>query len=309
MGWPDGGTWITPGTTPCESRSPLRCFLRLSSGPLQAKTHPVAVGGERPVRFPECGLRVGNEIVVFRTGQHAHDRRVLLRAVERPAGGLHGNGIAADVGGVRCVGRQHGQPVAVFQRAPFETTKAGFQIGAARAHHLGHIDAAGHAEIRTHPALRHAQCQHLPALHGDGAPSMHRCAVERGAAIGARQRDQAIGVEAQRGVAQRELDARRIAAVANQAVAHIQRQRIQRARRAHAKTAIAGAAQVLHGRQHAGPHDLDHGLGFRTHARTFEATKRMRSPGASSVGGLRCGMKSAASVRPSSCQPPGDAAG
>lgn len=182
-------------------------------------------------------------------------------------------------------------------------TEAGLEIGAARAEHQRHVDAAGHRQPDP-DRLRHAAAQHqrLAGPHGHAPVGRQRDAIEPGAEIAAGQRDAGVGLEAQFAAAHGQLDAGGAGRVAHQPVGQGQRQRIERAAGTDAELALAMAAQVLDRGQQARLDDDDHDSMRST-------TNRTRSPGRSRVGAAACGSNSSIGVRPISCQPPGDASG
>ncbi len=151
------------------------------------------------------------------------------------------------------------QAVAVAQRAPAQAAEARAQVGAARAEHRQHVDAARHAQITAHAVLRDLQHERLPGRDRQAPPRMHAPAVEHGAEAGAGDRDARGAREAEAGGADRDLDGRRRGAVADQPVADLERQRVERAAQRHAQVTKAAPAGVLHRRQRPGAQHLDAG--------------------------------------------------
>mmetsp|Transcript_3722 Transcript_3722/g.10234 ORF Transcript_3722/g.10234 Transcript_3722/m.10234 type:complete len:248 (+) Transcript_3722:728-1471(+) len=225
--------------------------------------HAVALRRDDPVRGLEAGPGGGREVGVVGPGQHAHHRRPFRQAQAGRA-----RGAASRLA--------HGQQVAVAQGPPPQAAEAGLEVGAARAQHRLDRDAAADRDIAAHAASRSRQLQHLARVRGAAPAGPQRPAVETGVGVGAGQRDPGVGLKPQDGRAERELQAGGARRIAHQQIAGLQRQLVQRAAEADATVAPARPAQVLDGGQRPRAQHLDHGR---------SATKRTRSPGASSVGG------------------------
>lgn len=185
------------------------------------------------------------------------------------------------------------------------------EIGAARAEHGQHVDAAGDAQIAAHPALGGRQHERLSGFDGQAPPRIDGLAVERRAELGAGDRDARRAREAERGGTDRDFDGGRVRPVADEPVADFEREPVECAAERDAKMARAAPAEILHARQRAGAQHFDVArcVVLAHRASTPAMTKRTRSPGSKSVGGCRDGSNSASDVRPISCQPPGDVAG
>ncbi len=97
---PAGGTCITPGTTPCESRSPLQLGAARQHGAMQAQAHAVLCGVMVQSDCHSAALRGGFEIGIFGAGQHAD-----------------GPGVVDAVHGRRPTGCGHAEPVAFLVQA------------------------------------------------------------------------------------------------------------------------------------------------------------------------------------------------
>ncbi|MCY1239405.1 hypothetical protein D9M72_521980 [compost metagenome] len=151
-------------------------------------------------------------------------------------------------------------------------------------------------------AARRWQHQDLAGVHVEGMPGPDRRAIQRRATFRASQGDAHVRMEANRGTSQREFYGGARGRIAQQPVADRHGQRIHCPAAAHADTAEAGTAQVLHRGERARPYDFDHAM-------ISSATKRTVSPGANRDGGSRSATKSSISVWPISCQPPGSTAG
>lgn len=76
--------------------------------------------------------------------------------------------------------------VTVAQRAAAQAAEARAEIGAARAEHRQHVDAARDRHITAHAALRRAQRQFLSRAHRQAPPRVHELVVQRRAQIDAR---------------------------------------------------------------------------------------------------------------------------
>src|SRR5581483_478207 len=143
-------------------------------------------------------------------------------------------------------------------------------VGAAAENALRR-DPAPDRHVRAHAAPARAELEQLPDARDAGR---QRALVEPRAGIGSGHADERVP-ELERGA-------------------------VGRAGRRHAEVRQTWTSQVLHGQKRARAEDGD-----ARHA----ATKRTRSPGASSAGSVRCGSKSTRSLRPSRRQPPGDSRG
>lgn len=125
--------------------------------------------------------------------------------------------------------------------------------------------------------------------------------VDPDGAGGAGDGDDHVGVCAGGQAAEEALDGRGIRWVADEPVGEVVRPAVGGARVAHADVGPAGASGILQGGERSGGQD-----GERPHG---AATKRTHAPGRSRAGGSRSTSNRAASVRPISCQPPGELRG
>ena len=75
IGWPPCGTWMTPGTMPCERSSIGATRLEFVAG--QPVAVAVALRRDLPGLGPERVVRGGREVVVFGRGQNAHRRQAV----------------------------------------------------------------------------------------------------------------------------------------------------------------------------------------------------------------------------------------
>ncbi|KAG0774336.1 hypothetical protein G6F22_014144 [Rhizopus arrhizus] len=159
--------------------------------------------------------------------------RCTVRAVQHadlPRVAVDGNHV-----GRRCLRRGRGRlPVAQFrphhrqhvahaQRAPGVAAELAQRERRPAAQVARHVQALAHGQIAAAPRQRAAGGQHLARAHGNGLPHRHRLAVQRGGALGARQRHDGVAMKAQRGADQRGLDARGVRRVADDAVGHAKR--------------------------------------------------------------------------------------
>lgn len=150
-------------------------------------------------------------------------------------------------------------------------------------------DTCGDAADREHAAGRYR----LRQVHDDGA------AVDRRLHPTAGQRDDGGRFHGQLRTRHGDLQRRRTSRVPDQPVGEPQARHIHRAGQRYAEMGVPRSAEILDRRQQPWPAYDDH-----------DATRnRSRSPGASSAGGSRDSSHSTTSVRPRSCQPPGEAAG
>src|SRR5580765_972999 len=121
-----------------------------------------------------------------------------------------------------------------------------------------------------------------------------------GIEVVAGEREAGIGGEAYLARAHGDFESGSVDGIADQQIGGTEREAVQGAAGADAEPAMSGPAEILHGGEHAGLDDFHH-LAVRS------TVKRTRSPGRSKVGGVHAGSNSDREVRPSNCQPPGEA--
>ena len=137
----------------------------------------------------------------------------------------------------------------------------------------------------------------LSRLHDEGAAVLDVLTVDVDRPDAAGDGEPVVGLGAQPQSAAEDLEHGRLGRVAQQRVQLTHGRPVERPGRADALGAEPRAAGVLHQRQGSGIDDEE------AHVAT---TKRTWAPGARSAGGSRSTSNITASVRPISCQPPGD---
>ena len=212
----------------------------------------------------------------------------------RPSG--RSNGASS---GAAPVGRPDRQPPTRRERR-WADSHRGVRAGAAQ--HKGLVEAAAHGEIRAQAGGRHTKAQE-PAVR-----QVERRVERRGTVVHV-QRSRCAGDADPHGpfgpdreAAQEHLQCRRTLGVAEQPVGQPERPSVGRAAAGHADGRVSGAAEILDESERTDRLDDERG-----HLPT--STKRTRRPGVSSAGGSRSASHNRASLRPMSCQPPGDGRG
>ena len=245
IGWPPCGTWITPGTMPCE---------RISIGAIGSQRRRRRAGSRsgRSARVifhalaPRTRAREASvKRVVLGRRQHAHRGHAVGLAAAAPAPAARGRSRSA----TGRAGRAGAQRVALAQRAALMAAEGAAQLGAARAEHLRHVDAAGAGTGRRGSRASAPGCgrpeRAAPARRAPGAPT--RAAAARRRAAPRSRRRSARSAVLGRSAPGTETPAPRCAAasvvVAEQQVAGGERQRVHRAGRADAPAQRARAAR------------------------------------------------------------------
>ena len=210
------------------------------------------------------------------------------------------HGLSRRRGGRRADNRQS---IAGDQRAAAVAAHAADKVRGAAAENRPGLHAAGHADIRTRALDPLAETHTLPGRHAERRGHRHKTIAAPDIEMRARNRHRGIGVEFDLGTDQRDLERRGAGVVGHELIRQPMRKRIHRTGDRNAGSLVSEPPKIMDSREQA---RLDHAQRGRCHAApSGTGTKRTKSPGATSLGGVRAAANIVVAVPPSKCDPTG----
>ena len=281
-GSPDGGICSAPRKHPFAGQLTVAAALQRLT--VQPYADPVALAADGVLLRRQQSPRLLVEPVAARP---------LGEPDLQPLGRRLGDGGEVGVGKSRDEVAD-GQPVAGRHRGGPQPAE---HVGGARAEHGLDREATPHRDVGAQPGHRGPEPQHV------SGSQPHRSVVGRAGASGTGGHDHHLVLRAQHQTTEGHLEGGSAGVVAEEPVGEAVRRPVTGARAADPDRGAADPALVLHRGQRTRLLD-DQVPG---HGST--ATNRTRVSGESTAGGSRSRSNGGRSVRPISCQPPGDSRG